>query len=137
MVTRLEGVDAGGHPVETQQRWQNMENSTYALAGFSIRDYLLALFRQRIGFFRVFVFIVSSNALVLDPNAKATPEVVREWQNRGRATLPDSVSNRPFSPTYKVNILLYQFTRAEGHSPELVSDSTVNDQFHATGIDFR
>jgi len=134
MVTRLERVDASGQPVAEPQRWQDIDNPNWALTKFSLSEYLYALLQRREGLFRLFVFIVSPYDLITDSSRQATPEMVREWQQRGSATLPDSVSKRAFSARYKVYVLLYQFKKVEGQHPELVSDSSVAQHLLATHL---
>jgi hypothetical protein len=134
LVAHMERIDDVGHPVDESRRWGDID--TASLAAFNLREYCLGLFKRRSGFWRILVFIVSSNDFTTNPNTQATPELVREWQQRGRAALPDLLAVRPFLPSYKVHVLLYLFRKDEGHSPGLVSDASVAAHLRATGLHF-
>jgi hypothetical protein len=136
MVTRLERVDSSGHPVAASQRWQDFDNANFALTEFSLTKYMIALLEQREGFFRLFVFIISPHELIPAPNLLVTPEMAREWQQGGSATLPDNIANRLFSPEYKVYVLVYEFKKVEGQPPQLIRDSSVAEQFNSTHLSF-
>jgi hypothetical protein len=136
MVTHLERVDGAGRPVDESQRWQDMDQASFALSSFNLRDICLALSHRRAGHFRLFVFVVSSNPVVPNANVEATIETILAWERTGLPGLPPAIAVHPLPAGYTVQVLLYQFTKEEGRSPGLVSDSSVGSQFRATGLKF-
>jgi hypothetical protein len=134
LVAPMERVSETGVPLESPRRWEDIDHTTFALKDFSLDEFLESLLKERSGYFRIFVFIVTSSDLVFDPKVQVTPEVAREWQERGRLMLPNAIASRSFSSRCRLYVLLYQFRKQENHSPEVIAGGLIEDQLRATGL---
>jgi len=104
MVTRLERIDADGTPKQ-EERW-SVESPP--LQSFSLGAYLRALFTAPAGYYRIIVFVVSSQ-----PFAQAAEGVSRDdalaWLHEGLNRLPDSIASALYTERHDVTALIYQF----------------------------
>lgn len=135
-VTRMERIDDQDRPFAGASRWEDSGALSISPDTFSVRDYLIALFRRRTGTFRVFVLLVTPENMIPDEEKQLRLETVQAWQSRGSLTLPDSIGRRPFSDRHKVYVLVYEFKKEEGETPRTVKEGTVADHLKAMGIRF-
>ncbi len=66
-------------------------------------------FNGHTGYFRIFVFVVTDQAYVMDTKKIITKEEGKAWLQAGANTLPDAIGNLSFSKEHKVSVLVYEF----------------------------
>jgi hypothetical protein len=106
MVTRLERINSDGTPKQDEaERW-TVDASP--MRRFVPGDYLLALFTAPSGYYRIIVFVASSQ-----PFAQSEAEVGRSeasaWLSAGLNTLPESIAQAEYTARHRVTALIYEF----------------------------
>lgn len=104
MVTRLERIDADGTPSQPG-RWSV---EAQPLESFSLGAYLRALFTAPAGYYRIIVFVVSSQAFTQSAQGVSREEAL-DWLHEGLNRLPDSIAGVPYTGRHAVTALIYQF----------------------------
>jgi hypothetical protein len=110
LVTRLEQINLDGTPKDPQARWST---EIPPLRGFSLREYVRALFAARAGFFRVIVFIVTSHPFV-QSEEEISFSTASAWLRSGLNVLPASVGSKEFSPRHRTTVLIYEVEKIMG-----------------------
>jgi len=126
MASRIEQINEDGSPKESVDRW-SLELAP--LRKFSRGAYLTALFRARAGYYRVIVFIVTSQPFS-QSNDKVTSEDSRRWISSGLNKLPEEIGNQEYSPAYRCTALIYEFKRTETKPAEFIEPSHITGQIH-------
>lgn len=108
-VTPLEQTDQHGVPLQADGRWNSR---IVAMNEFSLAEYLRALLTAPVGFFRVILFVVSSETFASKDTRELLASVER-WTRGGLNALPEVVAIRPFSKSHRVNVLVYEFVKQE------------------------
>jgi len=125
MVTRLERIDADGTP-KHDERWSV---EAQPLQSFSLGAYLRALFTAPAGYYRIIVFVVSSQ-----PFAQSAERVSRSdalaWLHEGLNQLPDSVGGAAYSERHAVTALIYQFEQPGRQEALLVLQGSPSAREH-------
>jgi hypothetical protein len=106
LATRIEQYDSSGVPLDGQARWSTQIGT---LSSYSISDIIRALVTAPKGYFRVIVFVVSSQSFA-DSGARATLATVEEWMH-AENTLPEAVRQMPFTGAHQVTALVYEFEK--------------------------
>ena len=105
VVTRLEQIDPDGTPKRSPDRWTS---EVRPLAKFSLSAYFKALFKANPGFYRIIVFVVTSQSF-----SQSTTAVSREdselWLSTGLNTLPAALGEREFTEGHRCTALIYEF----------------------------
>jgi hypothetical protein len=125
MVTRLERIDADGTPKQ-EERWSVQPPP---LQRFSLSAYLRALFTAPPGYYRIIVFVVSSQ-----PFAQAAERVSRDealaWLHEGLNRLPDSIAEASYTERHDATALIYQFEQPGRQEALLVVQGSPSGREH-------
>lgn len=109
LVTPLEQTDQHGAPLLAGSRWNSR---IVAMKEFSLAEYLRVLLTAPVGYFRILLFVVSSETFA-SRDAKEILATVEHWTRGGLNALPDVIARRPFSESHRVNALVYEFVKQE------------------------
>lgn len=115
VAAQLERIEDDGSPATDDRRF---EFSMRPPAHFTLVEYFQALFRARIGRYRVIVFAVTSLSA---PGSSETVDAgtAQKWPTTGASGLPREVAIRQFSSDYKCVALIYEFIRPSSESGEI------------------
>ena len=125
MASQIEQINQDGSPKESVDRW-SLE--TPPLRKFSLGSYLNALFTAQPGYYRVIVFVVTSQAFPQSPE-RVTSEKSRQWVSSGLNKLPEKIGNQEYSSAHSCSALIYEFKQTGKHA-ELVDPSQVPGKTH-------
>ncbi|MFN0036266.1 MAG: hypothetical protein ACKVUS_14475 [Saprospiraceae bacterium] len=114
VATRLEQFQRDGSSMKGGARWS--PNAAVKFDG--VWDYLQKLITAEQGYFRVFVFIVTDQAFTSSGGSSTSGSGERfgdikdasGWLSQALNRLPSSTGNRTFSKSYKVTVLVYEYT---------------------------
>lgn len=107
LATRLEHIQDDGRPLDASRRWDiNPERSS----GFSLTDYLRALFATDPGLYRVIVFVLRDGEVV-PQGARPTADTAEAWVLNGGSALPAEVGSQPFDTRITCTALIYEFEK--------------------------
>lgn len=109
VVTRLEQFSLDGVPKESPERWSL---DLGPLRTFSVKKYIKALFKARIGYYRIIVFVVSPRPFSQADSEVSFSEAV-SWLTDGLNKVPWSIGLREFTEEYSCTALIYEFIRPE------------------------
>jgi hypothetical protein len=132
VTTALERFDETGQSVGGEKRFQRGKRGGY----YGIPDLLKKVFVGEDGHYRIFVFIVSSEAF---PIAEYTAEEadVRRWGREGSLYLAKSIASQPTEKTTTVTLLVYEFTEDKGRSSALMAiPRSISAQQHLHWLGF-
>jgi hypothetical protein len=121
IVTRLEQMQADGTSKAPPDRWA-VEYKP--VASFSLALYLRALFTADPGFYRIIVFVVTSQSFSQRPSEVSREEAMT-WLQRGLDRLPADLAGREYTGQYACTALIYQFEQpgsGEGAKLDVPSD---------------
>jgi hypothetical protein len=125
MASQIEQINQDGSPKESVDRW-SLE--TPPLRKFSLGSYLNALFTAQPGYYRVIVFVVTSQAFPQSPE-RVTSEKSRQWVSSGLNKLPEKIGNQEYSSAHSCTALIYEFKQTGKHA-ELVDPSQIPGKTH-------
>lgn len=108
LVTRIEQIDEEAFSLKEPDRWSA---DIGPLEEFSLSSYLKALFFGQTGYFRVFVFMVTSRPFT--NTGVATEEQAREWLSSGLNKLPKALGELPVTENHNCTVLVYEFEKKE------------------------
>ncbi len=110
MVTRIEQFNTDGSSKSIPGRWsaQPVRDET-----FSWIDYVKSLFTADVGYFRVFVFIVTPEEWVPDRSRRISRQEADDWLTEGASRLPAALADQAVPPRTTVTALVYEFRVAE------------------------
>ena len=126
MASRMEQMNQDGSSKGSADRW-SLE--VPRMSTFSLSLYLTALFRGRPGYYRVIVFVVTSQPFS-QSSAKITSEEAGVWISSGLNKLPEKMANQEYSPAHTCTALIYEFKRPEGQRAKFVDPSEVTGPIH-------
>jgi hypothetical protein len=131
LVTRLEKINEDGSPKPEEVRWVGAKEKQRI---FSISDYLKQLFTANPGYYRIIVFIVTSQAFSQDGEQTVSREEAMNWLTEGNVQLPDSIAKKNYTKQHKCTALVYQFERPNSAAQEtiLLTPSSVPATSHLT-----
>jgi hypothetical protein len=109
LATRLEQINKDGTPKQPPERWAA---EVQPLRKFSLKEYLTALFFGNPGYYRVIVFIVSSQPFV-GADVEVTRDEAVSWLSGGMNVLPKSIGEREFSGDHYCEALIYEFEQPD------------------------
>ena len=113
IASQMEQINADGKPLESEsERWDTKK--TIYHSDWNLIDYLRALFYGKTGYFRVMVFVVSSNVFV--SGASVSYEDIQEFYQSGCNRLPSSIGNERYSDDYSIDLLIYEFEKMDVES---------------------
>jgi hypothetical protein len=134
LATPIERIDPEGYPAAGSSRWKG-GNTPVGPTSFS--DWVRKVLYDEEGYFRVFVFIVTTDS---SPNAdkSATFEEARNWAADGCRGLPAKMLTTKISSDQIFYALAYVFSSSKGKSSEQLSNfgASISQQFANTGIKF-
>jgi hypothetical protein len=111
LVTRIEQFNADGTSKQGDARWSAKPVRD---ENFSVMNYIKSLFVPEKGFFRVIVFVVSSNYYGNNTGKTCDKDCIRGWLNNGYTSLPTVIGNQPYNNSIQINALIYEFSVADG-----------------------
>ena len=109
-MTKLEQINDDGTPKDPEARWSI---KLPALKIFSLSDYIKALFMAERGYFRLIVFIVTSQPFVQSDDVITRPEAIN-WLHAGLNILPEQIAKQVYSEEHHVTALIYEFEKIRG-----------------------
>ena len=125
MASQIEQINQDGSPKESVDRW-SLE--VPPLRKFSLGSYLTALFTAQPGYYRVIVFVVTSQAFP-QRDVKVTSEQSREWVSGGLNKLPEEIGNQEYSSAHSCTALIYEFKQTGKHA-QLMDPSQITGKTH-------
>lgn len=127
IVTRLEQMQADGASKAPPERWA-LEFKP--LERFSLESYLRALFTANPGFYRIIVFVVTSQSFSQSPTGVTRDEALK-WLQGGLDRLPAELAGRELTDRYACTALIYQFEQpASGEGAKLDVPSDLPGRIH-------
>ncbi len=112
LVTRLEQIDADGVPLAQPARWVT---EIPPLSGFSLQNYICALFGARIGYFRFLVFIASSQPFA-QTDQETTLETANDWLQHGANFLPEEIASKAYTQQHRTTALVFEFQKIRANN---------------------
>ena len=102
-----------------------MEGSTYRWVDYPPQEsfslswnYIKSLIYPKKGYFRMFVFIITSQSYS-STKTKVSKNEAAAWHSQGVNRLPKQIAGMPFSDDYSVSLLVYEFEVPESnHKPK-------------------
>ena len=134
LVTQIERINPDATP-SAEQRW-NVEVEPVSLKSFSLEAYVRALLQKDAGFFRVIVFIFSSEPFTASGKKVPVDEAMK-WIDKGANTLPRDVASQPYGDDMVCTALVYEFEiHTHGADAQLRKPSSHDGTEHlrASGI---
>lgn len=111
MATQLERIDTNGIPYKVPERW-NVTDLSLNLESWSIWKYLKTLARANPGHYRVMVFLITDEGLVIKFDEPPQDEtIVNNFVENGAINLPSSLRKKPITSNYMLTILVYELKR--------------------------
>ncbi|MEM1220039.1 MAG: hypothetical protein AAGH79_14055 [Bacteroidota bacterium] len=126
LVTRIEQIQEDGSPMNGDARWST---NIVGMEEFSLQAYLKALFTERKGYFRVFVFMITNRPF----GQTGTPvdqDQAKQWISEGLNKLPKGLAERPFSLDHNVSVLVYEFEQTETGKANYLKPGRHTSQTH-------
>ena len=110
LVTHLEQINPDGTPKKPDHvRW----STQLARVGqFTLSAYLKALFLANPGYYRVIVFVVTSQPFS-QSEATVTRDEAIAWLRHGGNALPFGIATQPLLASHKVTALIYEFEKSD------------------------
>jgi hypothetical protein len=133
LVTPIEQTNANGAPLDGRKRWCV---SVAWMKSFSLSEYLKALFTAPPGYFRVLVFITSTEPFA-PSGARMTLETIERWSGGGLNVLPEKIRGQPLTKRHRITVLVYEFIkRKKSDHPTTSVPGRVRARDHliATGL---
>jgi tetratricopeptide (TPR) repeat protein len=112
IVTRLEQINSDGSPKNNQIRWIT---KVKPMSNFSLSGYIEALFKGKIGYYRVFTFLVT-DLPILQSGDDITREGIESLRSAGSNKLPCFTQNKSYSEQHRCTVLIYEFEKKESDS---------------------
>lgn len=112
LVTRLEQIYSDGRSMPSPARF-----SAQLLPPSRFADYLRALFTANPGYYRVIVFIATSQG-VNEAATAPSQEQANGWVRNGVDVLPASIADQPVSGGFHCTALIYQFQQSNASSSD-------------------
>lgn len=109
IVTRLEQINIIGEP-DYSNRWAS-ELSPIQLYDFSLSNYLEALFLAPQGYYRVFVFIITSD-IIIQSGTPVSQSDVQGWITEGANKLPVWMETLRFTEDHDCTVYVYEFIQS-------------------------
>jgi len=107
LVTPLEQTDARGVALDGASRWSR---NIAEMKSFSPTEYIRALLTAPPGYFRVIVFIVTSDSFTTT-GTRGLFSTIELWATGGHTFLPDGIRSQPFTNQHKLTALVYEFQK--------------------------
>ncbi len=132
IVTRLERIEPNGAPMPGDLRFgpEPMEFPD------SLREFIRVLFVPKPGYYRIIVFVVTSEAF--DSSRTDLPEGdAIKWLNGGSNRLPSSVASEPWTPEHDCTALIYEYEQQDRGRPverNVKSRLTCKDHLTKAGL---
>lgn len=105
VVTQMEQLNADGSSKPGEKRWLDYP----VQEDFDgILSYLTSLVRPTLGYFRLFVFIVT-NAEYYQDTRRISKDEAMAWLTKGFNRLPEEIGKMPAGPQHSLEVLVYEF----------------------------
>ena len=125
LATRLERITEDGEPVTTGERWP----TTSLKERFDLGKYLRALFYTDPGFFRVIVFVLSTE-FERTSDEEPTPKEAFRWLRRGMVMLPRDMAEQAIIEKHELTALIYEFEREAGSNAVVLAPGRLSGRTH-------
>lgn len=133
LVTRLEKINSDGSPKSEPERWETKLDSTTEL---SVERILRTLFTANKGYYRIIVFIISSNALT-ESTDKILEEEAIMWLRQGADRLPRELAKMRLSDGHECTALIYEFEQVDTKTlPHFISPGKIPAHNHLEASGF-
>jgi hypothetical protein len=132
LATLVEHIRQDGTPMEGDARWTGKSPDD---EGFSIANYLRALFTAPEGQYRVIVFVVTDVPFATAATA-VTDAQAKLWVSSGANKLPDAIASIPFTSGARCVALIYQFRKNPNEDEPIFNPSgtPAKKQLERSGI---
>jgi hypothetical protein len=109
LVAKMEQIESDGSPKPGRERWA----LEFSPVDFSLFAYIQALFRGRPGYYRIIVFVVTTQEMGQQAY-ELTQRWAEAWLKGGKYKLPRAIGDLDFSdPRYSCTALIYEFERVD------------------------
>ncbi len=105
IATRIEQINKNGIPKSGEERWALKSSPINPFTNFSA--YVNALFKGNPGYYRVIVFIITSDGFSQGKTEPGKAEVER-WFNEGFNILPTETGQSEYTDHYRCTALIYE-----------------------------
>ena len=126
LVTRMEQTKSDGTPEDDPDRWNS---NIGPLENFTLSELLSALFFGRVGYFRIFVFVVTPQPFSTS-GTSPTKETGEKWLSEGLNKLPASIKAFPYTDATNCTILVYEFEVKESGDSNILLPGRLSVQTH-------
>jgi hypothetical protein len=133
LATRIEQLDENRAPLAENRRWI----SDTVAQPLAPKEYWLTLLRGRRGYYRVMVFVLTTDTTAPRPEG-ATSDDAKRWVNTGCTAIPRDVGRVPITSDHIFYVLTYEFSAEKGRNVEQLSVGLVPiaDQLRLAGLKF-
>ena len=118
IVTQLEHINADGTS-RGADRWRTGGGNETS-GKFSLTNYLKALFTASPGYYRVIIFVVTSQPFAKSEEPLSS-EKAEAWLSKGLDKLPEPIANLKFTEEYRATALIYEFRKSESEKSAVFS----------------
>jgi outer membrane biosynthesis protein TonB len=125
LATRLERITDQGEPVDANDRWP----TSTLKERFDLSKYLRALFYTDPGFFRVIVFVLSTE-FERTSDEEPTPKEAFRWLRRGMVMLPRDMAEQSVTERHELTALIYEFEREAGSDAVVLAPGRLTGRTH-------
>jgi hypothetical protein len=133
LVTRMEQIQADGAPLASPARW--VTEIGPMSGSFSLGDYLKALFGAPKGYYRLFVFFVTSNPVFSSGTTVPKGSAIT-WQSKVASSLPPSIAKQEYTRDFTCTAFIYQFEQTgRGEEANQNIPSTITGKQHLQKAD--
>jgi tetratricopeptide (TPR) repeat protein len=109
IVTRLEQINSDGSPKEDPIRWTT---DFKPIMEFSLKAYIAALLKGKIGYYRVIVFLITPHPISQTEETVTSADAM-EWTSRGSNRPPITIVQKPYTPYHRCTALIYEFEKKD------------------------
>jgi hypothetical protein len=128
LVTRIEQIEPNGQPMPSPARW-SIAPSKLSFTGFSMTDYLRALFTSNPGHYRVIVFIVT-DAPVTRADRPVSKDDTDAWLRQGSTALPPGIAAQGWTSATICSAFIYEFIREDKTEPKILLPGRIEGTSH-------
>ncbi|MCX6306421.1 MAG: hypothetical protein NT040_15775 [Bacteroidetes bacterium] len=123
MVSQLEQINADGTPKTDPDRWSVQYQKARV---FDLKSYITALFTSRPGYFRIIVFIFTSEPFS-ESGYKMPKDTAAKLVHAGNSDLPPAIGNIKFSAKFNCTTKIYEFEQKSMNSAAVLQIPSLVD----------
>ncbi len=134
LVSRLEQIDADGKPLPLPYRWKS---TRAGLIELNLKSYFNALFFGVPGYYRVIVFLITTQPFSYNENENVSQTEAINWLRKGMNSLPNDYNDLKFTTQHKCTALIYEFEQAESETTGAINipgNITAHEHLKSSGL---